>query len=162
MPGGSWVDRACAVTRKKTCAGRGAAVAPPWKPLHDATNFWLSTHPARHLSARRFYIVPGILLLIPPARRAGPRLGILAMAVSAHAAWRWRFAGGVADLLPRFPICEFRVPRTYRLFRGLLAYIDTPPTGRSRPYPNQFSSGLEGGQFMKPFVGWYTFRTRCM
>ena len=31
-------------------------------------------------------------------------------------------------------------------------------TGRSRPYPNQFSSGLEGGQFMKPFVGWYTFK----
>ena len=30
-----------------------------------------------------------------------------------------------------------------------------PPTktGRSRPYPNQFSSGLEGGQFMKPFIG---------
>ena len=35
-----------------------------------------------------------------------------------------------------------------------------PPTktGRSRPYLNQFSSGLEGGQFMKPFVGWYTFK----
>ncbi len=35
-----------------------------------------------------------------------------------------------------------------------------PPTktGRSRPYPNRFSSGLEGGQFMKPFFGWYTFK----
>ena len=31
-------------------------------------------------------------------------------------------------------------------------------TGRSRPYLNQFSSGLEGGQFMKPSVGWYTFK----
>ena len=34
-----------------------------------------------------------------------------------------------------------------------------PPTktGRSRRYSKRFSSGLEGGQFMKPFVGWYTF-----
>ena len=31
-------------------------------------------------------------------------------------------------------------------------------TGRSRPYLNQFSSGLEGRQFMKPFVGWYTLK----
>ena len=52
----------------------------------------------------------------------------------------------------RFPISDLR------LNRGLLAYIDTPPTktGRSRRYPNQFSSGLEDGQFMKPFAGWYT------
>ena len=31
-------------------------------------------------------------------------------------------------------------------------------TGRSRRYPNRFSSGLEGGQFMKLFVGWYPFK----
>jgi hypothetical protein len=40
---------------------------------------------------------------------------------------------------------------------GLYRHPSTK-TGRFRPYLNQFSSGLEGGQFMKSFVGWCTFK----
>ena len=70
-----------------------------------------------------------------------------------------QFSSGKAILTRKVELLLYQIIKI-RLFRGLLAYIDTPPTktGRSRRYPNQFSSGLEGGQFMKPFVGWYTFK----